>query len=150
MKSLLWSLIFSFALFSCSKKDDTTSAEGIQKIKATYFGPLSWKRTTGGQETSGTDANASFSITYKDKTANVVVTTTAPIENKSYAMALTSPETDKTGYIFHLYEKTDQTVNNSALLVTMAESKIFGQLDFNKTGNNNSEIYSLNGATQQK
>lgn len=152
MKSLTFTLLLSISLFACSKKDNgsSTPKEGIAKIETTYSGgSLSWEQTIDGVKTSGTDANATFSITYKDKKATVTVNTTAPLTNKSYQLPLISPETSTSGYVFQAVENTDMVQNNSALRVTTTTT-ISGQIDFNKTdktsGKTIIERYTLNGS----
>ncbi|MCC6287807.1 MAG: hypothetical protein IT249_07975 [Chitinophagaceae bacterium] len=153
MKSLAFTLLLSIALFSCSKKDNnSTPKEGIARIEGNYSGEsLSWERTVDGAKTSGTDANASFSIVYKNKKATVTVNTSATLTNKTYEMALISDENSNNGYIFQSYENSETVQNNSALRVTIT-TKTSAQIDFNKTfisdGKTISERYSLNGYPQ--
>ena len=153
MKSLFTGLFLSIFLFSCSKKNDQAPT-GIERINGHYSGgTLSWEKTDNGNKTSGTDANSSFDIAYKDNKATITVNTAAGITNKSYQLNLISSETDQHGYIFQLYEYTDLVQNNSALRVTITTSTT-AQLDFNKTNTIDGKIfnekYSLSGAPQQK
>lgn len=152
MKSLLVALSLSVLFFSCSKND--TKKQGIERIAGHYAGgTLSWEKSVDGDKSTGSDANSSFDITYKDKKATVTVHTTAGIASKQYELNLISSETSQSGYIFQLLENTDLVQNNSVLRITITTTTS-AQIDFNKTDNSSGkkviEKYSLSGFPQNK
>ncbi|MFT3705516.1 MAG: hypothetical protein QM802_24315 [Agriterribacter sp.] len=154
MKSIASILVLSVVLFSCSKKDTTTSNPyDIKNVTGHYAGgSLSWQKNDNGTQTSGSDNSGTFDITYLgNNKVSVTVNTVSPVSSKTYEMSLFGKtETPGTGagYVFQLLE-TSPIQKNIALRITMT-TVTSAQIDYSQTETSSSEQYSVNGFPENK